>query len=337
MTDQIPESPIGTAVVAGGSAGIGRAVVQRLVGRGYRVGVMARGEARLREMEDEFGTDWIKGVPCDVAEADEVARAAREIVAWGGDLEIWVNSAMLTAFTPFREMPPEEFEAIVGATFLGQVNGVREALRHMQAGTIVCIGSGLSYRAVPIQSAYVASKHAVHGFVHAVRSELIAEEVPITLSEVMLPGVNTPQFDWARNRMDEHPQPAPPIYQPDVAARGVMKAIDEGLEEVIVGKPAVELIFGNMVAPHWLDRLMARKGIEGQKNDDDRTHPDRGPNTFEPAEYPSTAYGSFGDRARSSGLIIDGGTARAVAFGAPMILALGAGMAAGAALARRRR
>ena len=330
------EHPIATAVVAGGSAGVGRAVVERLIGRGYRVGVLARGEQRLREMEEEFGTEWVKGVACDVAEDAEVKSATREIVAWGGPFEVWVNSAMLTAFSPFKKMPPEEFEEIVRATFLGQVNGTRAALEHMEAGTIVCIGSGLAYRAVPLQTAYVASKHAIRGFVHALRSELIADEVPITLSEVQLPGINTPQFDWAQNRLEDHPQPAPPIYQPDVAARAVMKAIDGGHEEVIVGKPALQLMFGNMLAPGWLDRIMASAGVSGQKNDDERPHPDRGPNTFEPAEYPSTAYGSFGHRAHDSAITVTGGTARAAAFGGPILLALAAG-AAGMAMAQRQR
>ena len=328
--------PVATAVVAGGSAGVGRAVVERLIGRGYRVGVLARGEQRLREMEEEFGTEWVKGVPCDVAKDAEVKAATREVVAWGGNLEVWVNSAMITAFSPFRKMPPEEFEEIVRATFLGQVNGCRAALDHMEAGTIVCIGSGIAYRSVPLQTAYSASKHAVRGFVHALRSELIAEKLPITLSEVQLPAINTPQFDWAQNRMDEHPQPAPPIYQPDVAARAVMKAIDNGHDEVIVGKPAAQLMFGNMFAPGWMDRILASAGYSAQKNDDDRRHPDRGPNTFEPAQYPSTAYGSFGDRAYDSAVTVSGGTARAAAFGGPLILALAAG-AAGMALAQRHR
>ena len=328
------EQQTGTAIVVGGSAGIGRAVVERLIGRGYRVGVMARGEDRLRQMEDEFGTEWVKGVSCDAAVDAEVQRATDEIVAAFGTPTVWINSAMLTAYSPFKEMPVEEFDAIVGATFTGQVNGARAALRVMREGSLVCIGSGLSYRAIPLQSAYCAAKHAVNGFVESLRSELIHDGTPIALSLVQLPAVNTPQFDWAKNRLDAHPQPAPPIYQPDVAAKAVMKAIDGGNREIIVGKPSLQMVFGDMIAPGLLDRLLAKQGYDMMKNDDGQRHPSRGPNTFEPADYPSTAYGSFGDRAYSRGIAVDGDLARTVAFAAPVVLAVAAG-AVGMALSRR--
>ena len=328
------EQHTGTAIVVGGSAGIGRAVVERLIGRGFRVGVMARGEERLREMEEEFGTDWVKGVPCDAAVDAQVQRATDEIVAAFGTPTVWVNSAMLTAYSPFRKMPAEEFDAIVGATFTGQVNGARAALRVMEEGSVVCIGSGLSYRSIPLQSAYCAAKHAINGFVESLRSELEHDGTPIALSVVQLPAVNTPQFDWAKNRLDGHPQPAPPIYQPDVAARAVMKAIDGGNREVIVGKPSLQMIFGDMIAPGLLDRFLARNGYDMMKADDGQDHPDRGPNTFEPADYPSTPYGSFGDRAYDRGIAVDGDMARTVAFAAPVLLAVAAG-AVGMKLARR--
>ena len=328
------EQHTGTAIVIGGSAGIGRAVVERLIGRGYRVGVMARGEDRLRQMEEEFGTDWVKGVSCDAAVDAEVQRATDEIVAAFGAPTVWVNSAMLTAYSPFRQMPAEEFDAIVGATFTGQVNGARAALRVMKEGSLVCIGSGLSYRAIPLQSAYCAAKHAINGFVESLRSELLHDGTPIALSLVQLPAVNTPQFDWAKNRLDAHPQPAPPIYQPDVAAKAVMKAIDGGNREVLVGAPSLQLVFGDMLAPGLMDRFLARKGYDMMKNDDRQQHPSRGPNTFEPADYPSTPYGSFGDRAHDRGIAVDGDFARTVAFAAPVILAVAAG-AVGMRMARR--
>ena len=324
-----------TAVVIGGSAGVGRAVVDRLVGRGYRVGVLARGEDRLRQMEDELGREWVRGVPCDAADAEAVERAADEVVAAFGAPTVWVNCAMLTIYSPFREMSPAEFEQVMGATFFGQVNGVRAALRVMPEGRVVCIGSALSYRSIPLQSAYCAAKHAINGFVEAVRSELMHDDVPVTLSLVQLPAINTPQFDWAANRMPDHPQPAPPIYQPEVAARAVLKAIDGGNREIMVGAPSAEMILGDFLAPGLLDRILSRKGYEAQAAKDGEAHPVRGPNLFGPADYPSTAHGSFGDRATSRGIAIDGDVARFVAAAAPVLLA-GAAGAVGMALARRR-
>ena len=326
-------APSGCAIVAGGSAGVGRAVVERLIGRGHRVGVIARGENRLQEMEREFGREWVRGASADVADHEALDAAADEIVAAFGTPTIWVNSAMLTSFSPFRKMPAREFDTIVGATFTGQVNGTRTALRLMDGaaeGSIVCIGSGLSYRAVPMQSAYVAAKHAINGFAQSLRSELLAERSPIALSLVQLPAINTPQFDWAENRLEDHPQPAPPIYQPDVAARAVMKAIDGGNREILVGGSVLQLMFGDMVAPWLLDRQLAKSGPDMQQTDE-RDHPDLGPNTYGPASRHSSAKGSFGDRARSRGLIVDSDVARGIAFlGVPLVaMAAGALMAAG--------
>ena len=332
------EAPSGCAIVTGGSAGVGRAVVERLIGRGHRVGVLARGEDRLQEMEREFGREWVRGVGADVADQGAVDAAADEVVDAFGAPTIWVNSAMLTSYSPFRDMPAVEFDTIVGATFTGQVNGVRTALRVMDGareGSIVCIGSGLSYRAVPMQSAYVAAKHAINGFAQSLRSELLAEESPIALSLVQLPAINTPQFDWARNRMDDHPQPAPPIYQPDVAARAVMKAIDGGNREILVGKPVLQLIFGDMVAPWLFDRQLAKSGAEMQQTEE-RDHPELGPNTYGPATRHSSAKGSFGDRAKDGGLIVDSDVARGAAFLGVPLAAMAVG-ALGAAMAGRRR
>lgn len=328
----------GTAIVAGGSAGVGRAVVERLIGRGYRVGVIARGEDRLTEMEREFGRDWVRGVSADVADHEALDDAADEIVEAFGTPTVWVNSAMLTAFSPFSKMPPKEFDTIVAATFTGQVNGTRTALRILDGsrkGSIVCIGSGLSYRAVPMQSAYVAAKHAINGFAQSLRSELIAENSPIALSMVQLPAINTPQFDWAQNRLEDHPQPAPPIYQPDVAARAVMKAIDGGNREILVGGSVLQLMFGDMIAPWYLDRMLAREGGDMQQTEE-ADHPDLGPNTYAPAARHSSAKGSFGDRARDSAIIVDSDVARGIAFlGLP--LAALAATALGAAMGGRRK
>ena len=223
----------GYAIVVGGSAGVGRAVVQALHDKGMRVGVIARGAERLAELE---GIEGISTAQADAGDAAQLARAVEDLIGREGVPTVWVNCAMATSFSPFMEVPPEEFDRILRTTFLGQVNGTRLALRHMTEGHICHVGSGLSYRPVPNQAAYCAAKHAINGFVGAVRSEVIAEGRPIGMSLVQLPAINTPQFDWAKNRLDAHPQPAPPIYQPDVAAKAVMKAIDGGKMTILVVK-----------------------------------------------------------------------------------------------------
>ena len=302
-----------TAIVIGGTAGVGRATAIALLERGYRVGVMARGEERLKEMEDEFGRERLRAVAADAGVAQDIDAAADIIVEAFGTPAVWVNSAMLTSFSPFEQMEPEEFETIVRTTFLGQVNGTRSAIRLMGRGSVVNINSGLSYRSVPFQAAYCSSKHAVNGFTASIRSELIRDGHPLKLSLVQLPAINTPQFDWARNRLERRPQPAPPIYQPEVAAKAVMKAIDTQGREILVGRSVMQLVFGNMILPGWLDRKLADDGVELQKSEIPETG-DRPDNLEGPVEYPSTARGRFDRRAREDAFIVDGDLARKVIF-----------------------
>lgn len=324
-------TPGSTAVVAGGSAGVGRATVDMLLKRGHRVAVLARGEERLDELQERHGRDRLMGVSVDVSDAGATLRAAREVASEFGPPEIWVNSVMLTSYSPFSEQPSEEFDAIVGATFLGTVNGTRAALETMERGNIVNVGSALSYRGIPIQAAYVGSKHAINGFTESLRQELMREERPITLSLVQLPAINTPQFDWSRNRLDNKPQPAPPIYQPEVAARAVLRAIDEDSRELIVGRSAIQLVFGDMVVPAVLDRFLAAAGVDAQQSD--RPPVNRRGNVDAPVPGPSRAHGSHDAQARSSALVVDGDRARAAAFvGLPL-----AAFVLGALVSGRRR
>ncbi len=292
-----------SAIIIGGTAGVGRAVVAALRARNYAVGVVARGENRLATLSAQ--DDQIFTAAADAGDAVALGGAVETLIAaLPSKPVVWINCAMATSFSPFMQMQAEEFDKIVRTTFLGQVNGTRLALEHMEKGNIVNIGSGLSYRPVPGQSAYCAAKHAINGFTGSVRSEILKEGRDIEISLVQLPAINTPQFDWARSRLDKKPQPAPPIFAPEVAADGVMKAIDENLREVFVGKSVLKLILGDMILPAFIDRKLSREGVEMQKSDQPDTG-DRPDNLFETVEYPATAEGSFGHRATSEGVSFD--------------------------------
>ncbi|CUH13163.1 Putative oxidoreductase SadH [Jannaschia seosinensis] len=314
-------SPV--AVVAGGSAGVGRACVEMLLTRGLKVAVLARGQGRLDEMHQEFGDRvWTRSV--DVSDALAVNKAAHDIAEDFGTPEIWINSAMLTSFSPFEQVDDEEFRRITDTTYLGTVNGCRAALSIMARGNIVNVGSGLAYASVPFQAAYCGAKHAIEGFTQALRIELARAERPITLSMVQLPAVNTPQFDWARNRMDQKPQPAPPVFAPEVAAKGILHAIDTDAREVLVGRSMLQLIAGNMVLPDLMEKQLAKIGVHVQKSK--RSPEILEDNLDEPLEsYPSKAEGSYGHIAETSGLVVDGDMARkALAFGGgAALLAIG--------------
>ena len=329
------ERPV--AVIAGGSAGVGRAVAERLAHEGYDIAVLARGDERVRKAADELSALGVTaiGIVCDVGDAEALGQATGRIVSRFGRIDVWVNSAMLTVIAPFSKVSSGEFEAVVRTTLMGTVNGTQVALEVMKPqgyGNIVNIGSALAYRAIPLQTAYCSAKHAVNGFTQALRSELIREGYDdIHLSLVQLPGINTPQFDWARNKIAEHPRPAPPVYQPEVAADGVWKAIEMNAREIMVGRAATQLIFGNMLAPAALDQVLAKRGYDGQKGQ--RVNGPQAGNLDYPANGDWAAHGTFDDEAETSGMAVDGDRARAAVFGGGALALLGIGALLGRAFA----
>lgn len=321
------------AVIAGGSAGVGREVARRLAEAGYAVAVLARGEERLAEAGGELAGDApeVLTISCDVADASAVEAAAERVEADLGPIAVWVNSAMMTSFSPFGDVEPAEFERIVATTLTGTANGMRAALKRMcprGRGRVVNVGSGLGYRSVPLQGAYCASKHGIVGLTASVRSELLHEGSAVTVSMIQLPAINTPQFDWARNRLEEKPQPAPPIYDPAVAAEAVMRAVKTGQRELLVGKSVLQLVLGNLLFPDLLDRKLATSGVTAQKSGEPEPG-GREDNLFEPAERDVAARGRFDDRAKRRGTTVDGDTARyALLAGLVVVpLVLGVGIA----------
>jgi short-subunit dehydrogenase len=271
----------GVVVVTGASAGVGRATAVAFAKRGWRVGLLARGldglEGAAKEVAAEGGTAVT--VPTDVARPDEVEAAADAVEATLGPIDVWVNDAMVTVFAPFAEITAEEFRRATEVTYLGTVHGTMSALRRMRTrgrGKIVQVGSALSYRAIPLQAPYCGAKHAVRGFTNSLRTELLHEEVDVSITMVQLPAMNTPQFDWCRTKLPGHPRPVPPIYQPEVAAEAIWRASHGKRREIWVGVPTVATILGSRLAPALLDHYLARTGYESQQTDErvDGVRPD---------------------------------------------------------------
>ena len=290
-------------VVTGGSAGVGRATVEKFAREGWDVGVIARGKGRLKRTAAAIRARGrrVCAVSADVADADAVEAAAEQIERTLGPPDVWINNAMATAFAPVASLTAAEFLRGTRVTYLGQVHGTLSALRRMRqrnAGTIVNIGSALSYRAIPLQSVYCAAKYAVRGFTDALRCELLHDGVRVHLTMVHLPALNTPQFEWALNKMPRRPQPVPPIFEPEVAARAIYFAATHRRREVWVGWPTVKAIVANKLAPGLLDRYLARQGYEGQLSAEPRSA-DAPANLFEPVEGDWGAHGRFDDRARA--------------------------------------
>lgn len=289
-------------VVTGASAGVGRAVVAEFARQGAHIGLIARGRERLeatrREVEELGGKGLV--LPADVANAQQVESAAERAERELGAIEIWVNNAMTTIFAPFLEITTDEFKRATEVTYLGQVYGTMAALKRMRSrnrGSIVQVGSALAFRSIPLQSAYCGAKHAIIGFTDSIRSELIHDGSAVHITAVMLPAMNTPQFSWCRTRLPRHPQPVPPIFQPEVAARAIVWAASHKRREVYVGWPTVQAIYAQEIAPSFADRYLAKHGYEGQQTSES-VSPNRPDNLFEPLEGEYSAHGIFDNRAK---------------------------------------
>jgi NAD(P)-dependent dehydrogenase (short-subunit alcohol dehydrogenase family) len=315
-----------TVMVSGASAGIGRAVARAFGRRRCRVGLIARDAGRLAAARTEIealGGEALP-LPLDVADAHAVDDAAAQLERRFGPLDAWINSAMVTVYAPVQLMQPEEFARVTQVTYLGTVHGTLAALKRMRPrnwGRIVQVGSALAYRAIPLQSAYCAAKFAVRGFTDAVRTELIHDGITgVKLSMVQLPAVNTPQFDWARNRLARAPQPVPPIFQPEPIAEAIVHAATTGPRELWVGWPAVKAILGTMAAPALADR-MAAAAWEGEQDED--AEPRLSDNLYTSLPGPWAAHGRFDHRA-------DGRRVRAISETGARMAAMGlAGLALG--------
>ncbi len=286
-----------TVVIAGASAGLGRAMVREFAKHGANVGLIARGIDGLRaacdEVEELGGHGFI--AQADVSIADEVENAAQKIEDHFGTIDIWINNAMLSVFGPFKKMEMKDFEHVTAATYLGQVYGTHAALKRMipkDKGSIILIGSALAYRGIPLQSAYCGSKHAIHGFFESLRSELIHDKSNIKLSMVQMPAMNTTQFGWVKSYLKNKPKPMGQIYEPEVAAKAVVEVARNPQRELYVGYPTLKTIWGNKVLPEYLDHYLAKTGFDGQQTNEPES-PDRQNNLWQPVLGDHGARGPF--------------------------------------------
>jgi NAD(P)-dependent dehydrogenase (short-subunit alcohol dehydrogenase family) len=280
-------------VITGASAGVGRATARAFARQGARVALIARSQDGLDAARAECGNAI--AIPTDVANAEEVERAAAAVEDTLGPIEVWLNNAMATVFSRFVDITPGEFRRATEVTYLGTVYGTMAALRRMlprDRGTIVQVGSALAYRSIPLQAAYCGAKAAIRGFTDSVRCELLRERSRVHLTMVQLPALNTPQFELARTRLPRHPRPVPPIFQPEIGAEAIVWACSQRRREVYVGGSTVLAIVGNKIAPTLGDLYLARTGYEAQQTQDPlgESRPD---NLFDPIPGDHGAHGIF--------------------------------------------
>ena len=292
-------------VITGASAGVGRAVAREFGRRRARVGLLARGveglEAAKREIE-ELGGEAI-AVPTDVADAAQIERAADAVEAAFGPIDLWINNAMASVFSPIAEVTPDELRRVTEVTYLGTAYGTMAALRRMMPrnhATIVQVGSALAFRGIPLQAPYCAAKHAIKGFNDSVHAELLHANSAVLLTMVNLPAVNTPQFDWVLNRLPNRAQPVGPIYQPELIADAIVWACDHYRRSWNIGVLTSATVIGNNFFPGFGDRYLARHGYEQMT--DEPEDPNRPHNLWQPVAGDHGARGRFSDRAKSESL-----------------------------------
>ncbi|MFR0357289.1 SDR family oxidoreductase [Streptomyces sediminimaris] len=293
------------AVVTGGTAGVGRATVREFAARGYDVAVLARGreglDAAVREVEEAGGR--AVGIPTDVAFHDAVQQAAEQVERELGEIDVWVNVAFAGALSFFWDTSPQEYRRMTDVTYMGQVNGTRAALERMRPrnrGVVVNVGSAMAYRSIPLQSAYCGAKHAIKGFTESVMTELIHEKSDVKVCMIQLPGLNTPQFDWNLNKMPEHPMPVPPVFQPELAARGIVFLAEHPRRNMWVGFSTAATVLAERFAPKLVDLYLGRTGVKSQQTGKDA--PRYEPNLDKPADADADrgAHGAFDNMAHGS-------------------------------------
>ncbi|HEU5199069.1 MAG TPA: SDR family oxidoreductase [Ktedonobacterales bacterium] len=297
--EQKPE----VVVVTGASAGLGRAIAQEFARHGAQIGLLARGRERLEEAKREVEGLGGKALalPTDVSDYEQVERAAAAVEQEFGPIDIWVNDAMVGVMSPIKHMLPEEYHRVTEVTYLGQVHGALAALKRMlprDRGKIVLIGSALAYRGIPLQSAYCGAKHAIEGFADSLFAELIHDKSHVSVTTIQMPAMNTPQFNWVKTRLPRKPQPVPPIYQPEVAARAVYWAAHHKRRRMDVGMSTAIVITGNKFA-QWLgDWYLGKTGYKSQQYDGE-VSANRPDNLWKPAPGNYGTHGDFDARSKS--------------------------------------
>ena len=288
-------------VVTGASAGLGRAIVRAFAREGAHLGLIARGYDGLTGARSEVESMGSQAVICsaDVADPEQLEAATDTIEKQLGPIDIWVNNAMASVFSPIKAMTAAEFKRVTEVTYLGYIYGTLAALKRMlprDHGTIVQVGSALAYRGIPLQAAYCGAKHAVQGFMDSLRCELLHDQSKVRVTMVHMPALNTPQFRWVKSHLPRKAQPVPPIFQPEVGAAAVVWAARHPRRELYVGWPTVKAIVGNKLVPWLGDRYLARTGYQSQQTNA-REDPERPHNLWEAVPGDHGAHGVFDRRA----------------------------------------
>jgi len=259
----------GTRVlITGGSSGIGLATATLLAREGARIAIVARGEPGLAAALARTRREGAEAITlsADVADREAIEAAVDAATERLGGLDLVVASAATLAYGRFRTLAPDDFERVLDVTFLGAVHTLRAALPALEAssGSAVVVGSIAGRVPTPMQAPYTAAKHALRGFVGALRIELRADRSPVRVSLVAPAPIDTPLWDVTATTTGERPRPLRPAYRPEAVAETIVACARRPRAEVTVGGSAVALGLLHAVARPLADVALVTYGIRGQ-------------------------------------------------------------------------
>lgn len=248
-------------VITGATSGIGLVTAREAARQGARLVLVARNEDALKQLCDELHAKGCAAeyVVADVGMEEDVRRVAQTAIARFGGFDTWVNNAGVSIFGRLEEVALEDQRRLFETNFWGVVHGSLVAVEHLKkrGGALINLGSEVSDRAVPLQGAYSASKHAVKGFTDSLRSELEEQGAPVSVTLIKPAAIDTMFVKHARNYMDVEPQLPAPIYAPEVVAEAILHAAEHPQRDVFVGGAARFVSSSAHFAPRLLDRIMS--------------------------------------------------------------------------------
>ncbi|HTV03172.1 MAG TPA: SDR family oxidoreductase [Luteitalea sp.] len=254
-------------VITGASSGIGLATARLAAKQGAKLVVAARSGDDLSQLVQELEASGCEAtsIDADVSDEAQVRRIAKVAIERFGGFDTWVNNAGVSVYGDCLTVPVADMRRIFETNVWGVVHGSRVACEHLlqRGGALINVGSEVSDKAVPLQGAYSASKHAVKGWTDALRMELEQRSAPISVTLIKPGPIDTPYTQHAKNYLADKPTHAPPVYRPESVAEAILYAARTPVRDLFIGSGARMVAAMDRWAPRLTDRVVGRMVSRG--------------------------------------------------------------------------